>query len=82
MDKNSTLIKGLLNNEKFVERAEGIAEALEFFETNKSLERFSYMKPIMFAALEMLREYHSRHQATPFPPAFFEHKTENKLKNK
>jgi hypothetical protein len=32
--------------------------------------------------LELLIDYYSSIKATPFPTGFFQHKTENKLKNK
>jgi hypothetical protein len=80
MDKDSSIVKKLINNEEFVSKAERVAEALEVFEKNKTLQTFSYVQPIVFSALELLREYYSARQATPFPTAFFQHKTENKLK--
>ena len=82
MDKDSSIVKKLINNEEFVSKAERVAEALEVFEKNKTLQTFSYVQPTVFSALELLREYYSARQATPFPTAFFQHKTENKLKNK
>jgi hypothetical protein len=82
MDKDSSIVKKLINNEEFVNRAERVADALEVFEKNKTLQNFAYIQPIIFSALELLREYYSSRQATPFPTGFFQHKTENKLKNK
>ena len=82
MDKDSSIVKKLINNEEFVSKAERVAETLEVFENNKTLQNFAYIQPIVFSALELLREYYSSRQATPFPTGFFQHKTENKLKNK
>ncbi len=81
MDKSSSLVKNLINNEKIVERAEQIAEVLEGFENNKTIDNFSYMFPIIYSSLELMRGYYGGTQS-PFPTGFFKHKTENKLKNK
>jgi hypothetical protein len=58
MDKDSSIVKKLINNEEFVSKAERVAEALEVFENNKTLQTFSYVQPIVFSALELLREYY------------------------
>ncbi len=81
MDKSSSLVKNLINNEKIVEKAEQIAEILEKFETNKTIDNFSYMIPIIYSSLELMRGYYGGTQS-PFPTGFFKHTTENKLKNK
>jgi hypothetical protein len=36
MDKDSSIVTKLINNEEFVSKAERVAEALEVFEKNKS----------------------------------------------
>jgi|688.fasta_scaffold95040_2 hypothetical protein len=82
MDKGSSLVKTILNNEQIVEKAEKIAEALDFFDKNKSIQTFAYIQPILFSSLELLREYYSEGMAKHFPTSFFQNKTENKLKNK
>ncbi len=82
MDTDSSIVQKLINKEEFVSKAERVAEALEVFENNKTLQTFSYVQPIVFSALELMREYYSARQATPFPTGFFQHKTENILKNK
>ena len=41
MDKSSSLVKTILNNEQIVERAEKIAEVLEAFENNKTIDNYS-----------------------------------------
>jgi hypothetical protein len=81
MDKSSSLVKNLINNEKFVERAEQMAEMLEAFEDNKTIDNFSYMLPMIYSSLEMMRAYYGG-TTTPFPAGFFKKRTENTLKNK
>jgi len=81
MDKSSSLVKNIINNEKILERAEQIAEVLEEFENNKTIDNFSYMIPIIYSSLELMRGYYGETQS-PFPIEFFKHKTKNKLKNK
>ena len=81
MDKSSSIIKTILNNEQIVEKAEQIAEVLEKFEENKTIDNFSYMLPIIYSSLELMRGYYGGTQS-PFPTGFFKKRTENKLKNK
>ena len=81
MDKGSSIIKQIINNEEIVERAEKIAEILESFEDNKTIDNFSYMMPIIYSSLELMRGYYGGTQS-PFPTGFFKKRTEKKLKNK
>ncbi len=81
MDKGSSLVKTILNNEQIVEKAEKIAEVLEAFENDKTIDRFSYMLPIIYSSLELMRGYYGGTQS-PFPTGFFQKRTQNKLKNK
>jgi ribonucleotide reductase beta subunit family protein with ferritin-like domain len=81
MDKSSSIIKQVINNEQIVERAEKIAEILESFENNKTIDNFSYMMPIIYSSLELMRGYYGGTQS-PFPTGFFKKRTQNKLKNK
>lgn len=81
MDKGSSIIKQVINNEQIVERAEKIAEILESFENNKTIDNFSYMMPIIYSSLELMRGYYGGIQS-PFPTGFFKKRTQNKLKNK
>ncbi len=81
MDKSSSIIKQVINNEQIVERVEKIAEILESFENNKTIDNFSYMMPIIYSSLELMRGYYGGTQS-PFPTGFFKKRTENKLKNK
>lgn len=81
MDKSSSLVKTILNNEQIVERAEKIAEMLEEFENNKTIDNFSYLLPMIYSSLEMMRAYYGGTQS-PFPTGFFKKQTVNKLKNK
>jgi hypothetical protein len=81
MDKSSSIIKQVINNEQIVERVEKIAEILESFENNKTIDNFSYMMPIIYSSLELMRGYYGGTQS-PFPTGFFKKRTQNKLKNK
>ena len=81
MEKSSSIKKQVINNEQIVERAEKIAEILESFENNKTIDNFSYMMPIIYSSLELMRGYYGGTQS-PFPTGFFKKRTQNKLKNK
>lgn len=81
MDKSSSIIKEIINNEQIVEKAEKIADILESFEDNKTIDNFSYMMPIIYSSLELMRGYYGGTQS-PFPTGFFKKRTQNKLKNK
>jgi hypothetical protein len=78
MDKSSSLVKMIINNEVIVEKAEKIAEILEEFENNKTIDNFSYMLPIIYSSLEMMRGYYGNINS-PFPTGFFK-KSNNKNK--
>lgn len=81
MDKSSTLVKMIINNEQIVEKAEKIADVLGSFENNKTIDNFSYMMPIIYSSLELMRGYYGGIHS-PFPTGFFKKTTYNKLKNK